>query len=452
MSPGSRSSSSANLLAAYFGKYLPSQAVPSLEDFQDPSTFCLFDKVITSLSPRPRGANRKDFLQQTGDCLEFILVSAFGGEPATSEFGPGVRLPDGAILHHVAWVAKCFSNPAGDSIRFKAIAVFGPQESPIEADALKDKGRLRRFCGALGRPDLASALHRITLQSLKFFERDATDDMLPAKKKAKLLPFDQGFASGRLFQSAMIKLWRSAPTSGAEEKLLSAFAAMKLDDYADGGLLNHERVMQHVPDAVMVPLFDGVKKGWPFSYLKAGAEFLQDTPVGVLGDVFKQIWRLWKKAKAPASDEELATALGLLLRLAARKAPHHGLTDLKRILRLVPRGHEAVMVQFEPALKQGGFVALLELFRGYPRLPFLVKVDLVHLLDSARGTAPKPPWKKKREKLRASGHWKAVVAFARWIHRSSSLKYPDSLRGWSDDVFGRFLKASEWILGKRRSA
>lgn len=435
------------MLAAFFGRYLPSQRTPSLTDFRDLATFRLFDDAIrVGRAPRPSGLWKQEFLREATACLEHVLVKIFDAIPLQTEFGRGVKIGD-VLCNHEAWVAKCFSNSVADSIRAKCAVLLGSDvDPPVRADALKDAAILHRLCADLGCPDFGPRLHETVLRSMELFEQEESGGLIPEHIREALTPYAQSVETRRAFKDAFTKLWLQVPDTTTEMRLAVIFTLAKLQDYAQMAQLNSGYLSQSVPQAAVDRFQGELAKGWPFSHLRAGFVYLQDCPVGPNGEVFKVIWRLWKHPRSPESDAELVESLELLLRLLEKKGFHHDISDFRRIMRLIPLTHAHVLLRFKPEVAQGCYTALAALFRRHGAIPYPVQIQLVDLLDTARGKVPNATWEKKLANLRTSGYWGDVVSFAKWLRVNSRLTHHFGPGKWPDDVFKRFLKASSWIL------
>lgn len=432
-----------SVLRQYFGKYLPDRALPSLAEFCSTDTFALFDEVVALQSPKPRGEARRRFLEETSDCLAYVLVNAHGGTALSSEFGPCIEVGD-MTCHHEAWVTKCLSNPIADSIRAKAIVFLGPREHQIESGALTDAALVEQLCTDLGCAEWGERLHGTTLRSLDLFAREVTGDLLPADRSAGLSPRELGLERRRVFRDAIIELFQEVLGSTIAETFAGTLVAAKLRDYARSSMLNSKRYMQFVPDEVTETLLARLDEKVPFSHMVAGLAYVQDAPVDGNGDLFGAIWTLWKRS-SPPSEAELLEAIGLLLRLIEKKLWHHDIKEFKRVLKLIPPEHCSLLARFDPQVRLGCFQLIAELFGERCQLAHSTRIELLGLLDTARGTLPSAAWEKKQQRLRATDEWTGVLRIAGWIREREHLKKPLGSAGWSDSIFARFYKAAGWI-------
>jgi len=432
-------------LSAYMSKYSPCNSSITFENFRDLKSFSLFDEIIGSQARKLKEPAKDKFLQETSECLCLVLCKAHGGIPVDSEFAPGVKMPGGSILHHEAWVAKCFSDHIGDSILFKAIVALGPSEHEVNVPALLNEDILRRYCEALGKPECADILFGIIQKSVHLFSDLATERLIPADINQEMTVAGRLLSGKKHFEESMDGLWSLAPCNGTEENILSGFTAVKVNNYAINAKLNPRRHMQNIPEKI-IDRFFSFERGWPLSYIKATTVFLQDTRVNPNDDMFKRIWHLWKKAPTSKPLNEVAEILGLLLNLIAKKVYHHNINDFKRILKLVPEGFESIISEFDPKVRQGIFIALQKLFRDYCSVPFALKTNIVELLDSSRGREAQLPWVNKLDTVCSSGGRDIMIDYAAWIFANENLKHPQDTGGWRDDIFGRFFKGAQWIL------
>lgn len=411
------------VLVAYFGKYLPAAEPVQLDDFQESRGFRGFRKFDEALASQPRrlgGDARRRVLGDTVRCLEYVLISVFGGVRAESTLGPGVQIGDG-IVSHEAWVVKCLANPVADSIRAKCLALLVKGERPVEPGTLFEMEPVQQLCEAIGCPGYGELLHERVVRTANML---AAEDWRTAR---------------------YADVWSEGPDAEVGELLASAFALLKIEDFGRQGLLNPRREVAS-PVGVLDPLLGSIDKGWPFQHLVAGLAFLYDTVMGPNGGVLETIWGLWKQAAQPAAEDQLAEALTRILGLIERRPWHHDIKDFKRVMKLVPPGREELLTSFEPTVMQGCNPPLLHLVRGFPGVPLGAKAEVVQLMDTARGRAPSGAWTRKKDRLQASAHWDVVVGLARWVAANSELRKPNGPLDWSDQVFTRFQKASDWIL------
>jgi hypothetical protein len=204
---------------------------------------------------------------------------------------------------------------------------------------------LKKLCESLEYPNTPASLQSVIEKSLALFVLDSSDGFLSPEEKKKLSPMRQGTGSRRIFCEEIIRCWADACNGSPAEKLTSLFVCMKLHDSARQGLLNRRRCSQHIPEKVFEALRETEKK-WRFTHFLAGLGFLQDTVMGPNGDVFKTIWKIRRNVRKPASVEEQAEEVKLLLGLVSKQPYHHSLSDFKRILKLVPPPMSSLLLSF----------------------------------------------------------------------------------------------------------
>lgn len=415
----------------YFGEYLPGRLVPTLVEFKAIAPFALFDEAVKAVNRRLRGQEKERFLRDTSECLEHILKDVFNARPSVSEFGYGLDIEGVGMIHIGAWVAKCFSDPIADSISCKCAVFLRPPEldtngnrSVAVFDELLESSSYLALCDEL----------RCVENSMDRQGHLLTDLIQFATKSRDV----KGLPDIRHFQGPCDELQQ-------HEALACATVVQKLDDLGWHGDLWSPYASSFLPGAHDM-LLGRVGKGWPFAHLRACITYLQDAPNGPNGKLFERIWKLWKLAGRPTDEDELVGTLHLLLKLIEKKSFHHTIKDFKRILKLFPEARMDKLSEFQPREPQRCYAALTELLRGYPAMPWSTKRDVIQLLDTASGKFPKSAWEKKRAKLQATEHWPSVVLFADWLLEDEGLGRAQVPHGWSDSIYSRFVKASEWIV------
>lgn len=175
------------------------------------------------------------------------------------------------------------------------------------------------------------------------------------------------------------------------------------------------------------------------------------------GDIDENILEIEKKNKISKKWQkaERQTIVKNLLRIIQQKNYHHSLVFFKKVLNFIQK--EDVEIQtfvknFEVENKQGCYQMIHAVFQLSLRddtwEDFLLKMEILQLLDTANGASPKESWLKKYTQLAEKIGEKQLNKIAELISSMKHYQYYE-VTGWKDEVATRFLKASVWILSKK---
>ncbi|MFZ4929789.1 hypothetical protein [Chryseobacterium sp. Mn2064] len=179
-------------------------------------------------------------------------------------------------------------------------------------------------------------------------------------------------------------------------------------------------------------------------FVSPNSNFLEDTLK------IEHVRSIFKQATTKVKFETLRNILHIIY----QKSFHHDIVCFKKILKLVSEADIELidyLKKFQVENKQGCY----KIINGILNLDlaedkwddFLIKVQLINFLDTARNANPTPSWNKKIQELSVTVGNDKLLQTANAVLENENCKIHEFDYGaqWSDDVAKRFLKSAQWI-------
>lgn len=176
--------------------------------------------------------------------------------------------------------------------------------------------------------------------------------------------------------------------------------------------------------------------------------YLQGASVNPNSGIFSYIWKIEKNSRFFRSADFFLRnkALHYLLHLNAESGYHHTIKDFKKILNFIKEDNTAILNtlrHYKVKNHQGCYQFIHYLFSEFMETGFNRTKQCILWLDNAAGRTPKKPWMDKLSTIQQEFTEDELRKITQWILTNEQLKR-ESATGWSDQIYARFYKSSEW--------
>lgn len=191
----------------------------------------------------------------------------------------------------------------------------------------------------------------------------------------------------------------------------------------------------------------------PQDFVSISGYFRTNFHISPNGNVLENLFQIERKNKISKKwqSAERQNILNNMLCIIHQKNYHHDIVMFKKILSLIQEEDadlQKIARNFAPEYPQGNYKIINEIFvmpfSDNDWEDFTRTIEIIQLLDTARGASPKDTWLKKHQILAEKIGKNTLQEVAKLVFSMKKYEYDK----WKDEVVTRFLKASQWILAE----